>query len=619
MRRTLVPLAVASLAALVAGIAFPVTGMAAVRPGVVSVHVPAAVRPGQPFVVRVKLPANVAAVDGRILLDTQAVEVWGWPRVGGGTAMRPEPVPGGVAFGAYGLHAVGGATTIRLILDARQAASVQVRVAVDALANRTGHRLALGRRITGATIDVGGGTVRRSAPVPAWDATPRSVPVAARDLLADGRVDRQDIDAARIGWDAARMAGAVCGSAGRLTGDANGDGCVDIVDVQAELAAQGSARPAAATATGNFTFTVVSAADTPDAAPGNGVCADASGKCTLRAAIAEANQDTGNDRVEFNLAGTPPVTISIATQLPTISSRKGTLTIDGYTQPGSQVNTASAGSNAVPGVEVRGPGVGANTFGIYITSYGNTVRGLALSEINRPVFIDHADAHDNRIVGDWIGFRRDGTAGGRPQYGVVLNTGANHNTLGTPLLADRNLIYGGTAVDLYGLGTEFERATEQPDVHPAERLHRGPVPDGHRSQLRPQEQHRGGSAPYERNVIGTTGEPGDRVLPRLEPGGSPRSGRPDVAGQRQQGDRQLGRLPGRRQLRPGIPFRADQSRHGRQRPGHQRLRRVQQQPRRRRTTSAPSSTASSWRPATRRTTRSATTSSAPRRWASPRR
>ena len=127
-----------------------------------------------------KLPPNVAAVDGRLLLDTHAVEVWGLALVGGGTAMRPEPVPGGVAFGAYDLHAVAGATTIRLILEAREAARIDIRVTVDALANRNGHRLAMGRSIPVSTIDVGGGTVRRSAPIRSWEIRPQGIAVAAR-------------------------------------------------------------------------------------------------------------------------------------------------------------------------------------------------------------------------------------------------------------------------------------------------------------------------------------------------------------------------------------------------------------------------------------------------------
>jgi CSLREA domain-containing protein len=42
--------------------------------------------------------------------------------------------------------------------------------------------------------------------------------------------------------------------------------------------------------------------DTADAAPGNGACLDANGKCTLRAAIQEANAISGVDTINFNFA-----------------------------------------------------------------------------------------------------------------------------------------------------------------------------------------------------------------------------------------------------------------------------------------------------------------------------
>ena len=45
------------------------------------------------------------------------------------------------------------------------------------------------------------------------------------------------------------------------------------------------------------TFTVTSTADTVDAAPGDGVCADAAGLCTLRAAVQEANALAGADTI----------------------------------------------------------------------------------------------------------------------------------------------------------------------------------------------------------------------------------------------------------------------------------------------------------------------------------
>src|SRR3954468_19623754 len=48
------------------------------------------------------------------------------------------------------------------------------------------------------------------------------------------------------------------------------------------------------------TFVVNSTSDTADASVGDGVCADASGGCTLRAAIQEANAAAGTDTINFH-------------------------------------------------------------------------------------------------------------------------------------------------------------------------------------------------------------------------------------------------------------------------------------------------------------------------------
>src|SRR5829696_1635841 len=64
------------------------------------------------------------------------------------------------------------------------------------------------------------------------------------------------------------------------------------------------------------TFTVNSLADTSDAAPGNGICADAGGLCTFRAALQEANALAGDDTINFSVAGT----INLTGTLPTITS-----------------------------------------------------------------------------------------------------------------------------------------------------------------------------------------------------------------------------------------------------------------------------------------------------------
>ena len=61
---------------------------------------------------------------------------------------------------------------------------------------------------------------------------------------------------------------------------------------------------AGALAVEGTTFTVNSTADEPDGGPGNGRCESASGECTLRAAIAEANAHPGPDTVAFNIPAT---------------------------------------------------------------------------------------------------------------------------------------------------------------------------------------------------------------------------------------------------------------------------------------------------------------------------
>ncbi|MCX6032064.1 MAG: LamG domain-containing protein [Chloroflexi bacterium] len=61
------------------------------------------------------------------------------------------------------------------------------------------------------------------------------------------------------------------------------------------------------------TFIVNTAADTTDVNPGNGICADSSGKCSLRAAISEANALAGDDTITLP-AGTYTLTLAGASE-----------------------------------------------------------------------------------------------------------------------------------------------------------------------------------------------------------------------------------------------------------------------------------------------------------------
>lgn len=83
-------------------------------------------------------------------------------------------------------------------------------------------------------------------------------------------------------------------------------------------------------------FTVNSLADTPDALLTDGLCADASGACTLRAAIQQANADPPGDTIGFSVAGT----INLTGALPDLSKD---VTINGPGADHLTVRRASGG------------------------------------------------------------------------------------------------------------------------------------------------------------------------------------------------------------------------------------------------------------------------------------
>jgi len=108
------------------------------------------------------------------------------------------------------------------------------------------------------------------------------------------------------------------------------------------------------------TYTVTAVTDGADANTGDGLCADAGGACTLRAAIQQANATAGTDTVAFAIPGTP--VIAPAAALPPVV---GTTIIDGTTQPGGTVT-------------LDGSGAGAATIGLVLRGPNSTVRGLAI-------------------------------------------------------------------------------------------------------------------------------------------------------------------------------------------------------------------------------------------------
>ncbi|MHC4676186.1 MAG: choice-of-anchor Q domain-containing protein [Planctomycetota bacterium] len=200
------------------------------------------------------------------------------------------------------------------------------------------------------------------------------------------------------------------------------------------------------------TFTVNSTTDAVDAIPGDGVCDDGAGNCSLRAAIEETNALAGADTINFTgLSGTN--TIFIGSQLPTITED---LTITG---PGSAILTVDAASGAyrvfeigtwannqtvnISGLTITGGNVSAEGGGIYLFGgytlnisscivTGNTSSGrgggIAAPSLNSTLNITNCTISTNTTTGS----SGAGNGGGIYNAGTVTitNSSITGNTIG---------------------------------------------------------------------------------------------------------------------------------------------------------------------------------------------
>lgn len=203
------------------------------------------------------------------------------------------------------------------------------------------------------------------------------------------------------------------------------------------------------------TLVVTDAGDAPDLAPGDGLCAHSGAACSLRAAIQEANALGGAHTIHFAIAtGGPAIAALIAPTAP-LPAVRTPISIDGYTQPGSSVNTAAVGNNAVINVRIDGKniGVGASGLAFYPGSSNSALRGVAITGFNAHgvLVLGHpgpaGDSPKNvTLAGNFIG--TDGSGTGDDTNGLLANgmSGihirdyAHDNVVGGLTPADRNLI-----------------------------------------------------------------------------------------------------------------------------------------------------------------------------------
>lgn len=261
-----------------------------------------------------------------------------------------------------------------------------------------------------------------------------------------------------------------------------------------------------ASAAAVFTVNVVN--EGSDASPGDGVCATASGACTLRAAIEEANMLPGADTIHFNLPGGGIHSMSITSgPLPAIIEA---LTLDGTSQPNCSVPciVISGASIAAPfssgfalasnnsrvkgfiitswnfdGISIIGdgnivqrnaigfwpgnPALLPNAYGVEIKGSnnliggsgpaarnvisGNTYNGIAISRSGGPSVL-------NRIQGNYIGTDMAGTAAiPNGNSGIIIYLNASSNVIGGGTAGERNVISGNAwrGIDTAGASTRI--------------------------------------------------------------------------------------------------------------------------------------------------------------------
>ncbi len=210
----------------------------------------------------------------------------------------------------------------------------------------------------------------------------------------------------------------------------NGDGLEDLVTLGAV-----TARPRVVLTAPAATFAVTNTND--------------SGDGSLRKAIEDANASSGADLISFAIPGAGVHTIAPTSQLPFV---RDSVTIDGYTQPGSRPNTLEVGSDAAILVEIDGSNAQAGadgSNGLFVISGGVVLRGLAVNsfgdspdgETDHGVVFSSspAPATDNVVAGCYIGTDATGTiAKGNANAGVAIFN--SETRVGGTSPADRNVI-----------------------------------------------------------------------------------------------------------------------------------------------------------------------------------
>lgn len=193
----------------------------------------------------------------------------------------------------------------------------------------------------------------------------------------------------------------------------------------------------------NAILTVNVTSDLSDNSLGDGICdvsANPGAQCSLRAAIEEVNAlgaVVPQHRIEFNLTGTGPFTISPTSALPSISVP---VTIDGTTQSGATCTTVNAPASLQ--IVLDGSSAGSGVTGLHFNtgSDGSIVGGLVIGNFTTHGILIGSDS--SAVYCSFIGIGADGTSDiGNNNSGIfIYNFASDINVGGTNNINQRNVI-----------------------------------------------------------------------------------------------------------------------------------------------------------------------------------
>ncbi|MBK9656451.1 MAG: CSLREA domain-containing protein [Rhodanobacteraceae bacterium] len=168
-------------------------------------------------------------------------------------------------------------------------------------------------------------------------------------------------------------------------------------------------------------FVVSKTADTSD-----GVC---NADCSLREAIIAANAQAGADRIHFNIPAAGVQSIAPTSPLPALT---GQTLIDGYTQPGAAVNTATTlPGNAQLRIELNGVAAGVSATGLVLQGAQSVVRGLVINRFDSASV--SVQAASVAVQGCIIGTNATASVRHAHTNAVVVAAGASNALIGGKL------------------------------------------------------------------------------------------------------------------------------------------------------------------------------------------